>query len=258
MTNNLIFIGSILFYLGSVLALYKLFGKTGLFIFTIFSTILGNIQVCKCVDIFGFATTAGNVLYASTFLVTDILSEKYGKKEAAKAVQYGICITLLWIAGTQLTLLFTPNAVDRVDGSLKVIFGLVPRISAASLIGYASSQTFDVFLYHFIWEKTGGTEKKLWLRNNCSTLTSQAVDTVIFTFLAFWGTCPAPVFVSILLTTYFFKAVVALMDTPFAYLARKITPRDEADSDKKSPNAPAGNLGGNLNNLNNAVIQENG
>lgn len=256
--NNLIFAGSIFFYLGCVLGLYRLFGKTGLFIFTIFSTILGNIQVCKCVDIFGFATTAGNVLYASTFLVTDILSEKYGKKEAARAVQYGICITLLWIAGTQLTLLLVPNGIDRVDGSLRVIFGLVPRISIASLLGYACSQTVDVFLYHAIWRKTGGSEAKLWVRNNCSTLTSQAVDTVIFTFLAFWGTCPLPAFVSILLTTYFFKAVVALLDTPFAYLARKITPRDEADSDKKSPNAHAGNLGGNLNNLNNAVIQENG
>lgn len=226
--NNLIFIGSVLFYLGSVLLLYKLFGKNGLYVFAVFSTILANIQVCKCVDIFGFSTTAGNVLYAATFLVTDILSEKYGKKAAGRAVKYGFSVTLLWIIGTQLTLLFTPNANDYINDSLGVVFGLVPRIAIASLIGYVCSQTIDVFLYHFIWSKTGDNTSKLWVRNNLSTLTSQLVDTVIFTSLAFAGVYPTKVFMSILITTYLFKAVVAVLDTPFIYLARKIKPLEEA------------------------------
>ncbi|MGX8699488.1 MAG: queuosine precursor transporter, partial [bacterium] len=88
-------------------------------------------------------------------------------------------------------------------------------------------QNIDVFLYHFIWEKSGGGKRFLWLRNNGSTLLSQAVDTVIFTTLAFWGTYPTPVFFSILITTYLFKAVVALLDTPFIYLSRKIKPMEE-------------------------------
>ena len=67
----------------------------------------------------------------------------------------------------------------------------------------------------------------LWLRNNGSTLTSQAVETVIFTTLAFWGVYPTNVFFSILITTYVFKAVVALLDTPFMYLSRKIVPMNE-------------------------------
>ncbi len=227
MINNGIFILSILFYLGSVLLLYKLFGKNGLYVFTVFSTILANIQVCKCVDIFGFSTTAGNVLYAASFLVTDILSEKYGKKSAGKAVKYGLCVTALWVIGTQLTLAFVPNANDYISESLKVVFGLVPRVAVASFIGYACSQTIDVFLYHYIWEKTGQKKEKLWIRNNLSTLTSQAVDTIVFTTLAFLGTYPTKVFVSILLTTYLFKAVVAILDTPFAYIARKIKPLED-------------------------------
>ena len=88
MTNELIFILTVLIYLGSVLVLYKIFGKNGLYAFAVFGTLLGNIAVCKCVNIFGLSTTAGNVLYASTFLVTDILSEKYGRKDASKAVHY--------------------------------------------------------------------------------------------------------------------------------------------------------------------------
>jgi uncharacterized integral membrane protein (TIGR00697 family) len=225
--NELLFIGTILIYLGSVLGLYKLFGKNGLYAFAIFSTILGNIAVCKCVDLFGLSTTAGAVLYASTFLVTDILSEKYGRKEARKAVLYSFSIMLLWLLGTQLILLFTPNANDYINESLKVVFGLVPRITIASLLAFICSQNIDVNLYHFIWKKTGDDKSKLWLRNNGSTLTSQLVDTVIFTFLAFWGTYPTGVFFSILVTTYLFKAVVALVDTPFIYIARKINPRED-------------------------------
>ena len=227
MSNELLFIASVLIYLGSVLLLYKIFGKNGLFAFAIFGTLLGNIAVCKCADIFGLSTTAGNVLYAATFLVTDILSERYGKKDASRAVAYSFSVMLLWMLGTQLILLFTPNENDYVNESLKVVFGLVPRITAASLVGFVCSQNFDVFLYHFIWDKTGGGKAMLWLRNNGSTLTSQAVDTVIFTTLAFWGVYPTNVFFSILITTYLFKAIVALLDTPFMYLARTIKPIDE-------------------------------
>ncbi len=227
MPNELIFIITVLIYLGSVLGLYKLFGKNGLYAFAVFGTLLGNIAVCKNVDIFGVATTAGNVLYASTFLVTDILSEKYGRKDATKAVAYSFSIMILWMLGTQLILWFTPNANDYINESLKTVFGLVPRITVASLMGFVCSQNIDVFLYHFIWKRTGSGKSKLWLRNNGSTLTSQLIDTVIFTFTAFWGVYPNDVFVSILLTTYLFKAAVALMDTPFMYIARRITPISE-------------------------------
>ena len=227
MPNELIFIITVLIYLGGVLVMYKLFGKNGLYAFAIFGTLLGNIAVCKNVDIFGVATTAGNVLYASTFLVTDILSEKYGKKDATRAVMYSFSVMVLWMLGTQLILWLTPNANDYINESLKVVFGLVPRITVASLIGYVCSQNIDVFLYHFIWDRTGKSRAWLWLRNNGSTLTSQLVDTVIFVGIAFWGVYPADVFFSILITTYLFKAVVALLDTPFIYWARNISPLNE-------------------------------
>lgn len=224
MSNELIFIITVLIYLGSVLGLYKIYGKNGLYAFAIFGTLLGNIAVCKCVDIFGVSTTAGNVLYAATFLVTDILSEKYGKRDASRAVAYSFSIMVLWMLGTQLILMFTPNANDYISESLKVVFGLVPRITIASLVGFICSQNLDVFLYHFIWGRTGNSPAKLWLRNNGSTLISQAVDTAIFTTLAFWGVYPVNVFFSIMITTYMFKAIVALCDTPFMYIARRLVP----------------------------------
>ena len=227
MSNEVIFFLSVFFYLGSLLVFYKLFGKNGLYAFSVFGTLLGNIAVCKCIDLFGISATGGNVLYAATFLITDILSEKYGRKAATHAVAYSFAAMILWLIGTQLVLWMQPNESDHINESLKVVFGLAPRITLASLAGYLCSQNIDVFLYHLIWKRTGGSKKMLWLRNNGSTLTSQAIDTVIFTTLAFWGVYPKKVFISILLTTYLFKAIVALMDTPFMYLSRRIRPIPE-------------------------------
>lgn len=227
MNNDMLFFGAIAFYLCAVLVSYKLFGRTGLYAYTVISVILANIQVCKNVDIFGLATTAGNVLYAASFLVTDILSEKYGKPAAKKAVHLGIFTTVVFMIGVQGLLWFVPNETDIMSTAMDQLFGLVPRVALASIVGYACSQTVDVALYHMIWNKSGGNKKHLWLRNCGSTFLSQAVDTVVFTSIAFYGVYPNPVFFSILWTTYFFKVLVAIFDTPFAYLARKMTVREE-------------------------------
>lgn len=227
MYNSILFFISVLIYLVAVLIAYKLFGKTGLYVFTAISAILANIQVCKNVDFFGLQTTAGNVLYAASFLVTDILSEKHGKKAAQKAVWIGLFTTVVFLIGTQELIMLKPNSTDIMDPAMQQLFGLVPRVSIGSILGYACSQTIDVFLYHAIWKKTGDSSKKLWLRNCGSTLTSQAVDTVVFTTIAFYGIYPTKVFVSILLTTYLFKAIVALCDTPFVYWARKIKIKED-------------------------------
>lgn len=220
--NSLLFVGGAILFLTLLLIFYWFFGKMGLYVYIGFATILANIQVCKSVEVFTLASTAGEVLYASSFLCTDILSEKYGKKAANKGVFLGIAVNILWIIGTQITLAFVPAEHDLVDGALQVIFGMAPRITAASLVAYICSQSVDVFLYHFIWKKTGNSKKGLWLRNNGSTLCSQFIDTSIFVTIAFLGVYETPIFLEILGTTYLFKAIVALMDTPFIYIARKI------------------------------------
>ncbi len=225
--NELVFFGELLFFLGAVLLAYKLFGRTGLYIFSVFGMLLANIQVLLFINLFGFEATGGNALYASTFLITDLLSENYGKKHAKKAVVLGFFALLLWLGGTQITLLYIPNDADYISPAMKELFALAPRITLASLLAYASSQFMDVQLYHLIWRRTGGGKRMLWLRNNGSTLVSQLIDSAIFTTVAFLGMVEGSVFISILLTTYLFKVIVALGDTPFMYLARKIKPLGE-------------------------------
>lgn len=225
--NELIFFLSTFIFLALVILMYKLFGKYGLYAYVIFATILANIAAMKTIVLFGLITSSGSVLYASTFLCTDILSEKYGKKSAQLAVILGVIVSLIWLLGTQITLWFTPSENSEfISGYLSTVFGMVPRITLASLAGYVLSQSVDVFMYHFIWNKTGNSKKGLWLRNNGSTLTSQLIDTVVFVLIAYAGVLLANALIQMLLTTYMFKAIVALLDTPFAYLARAVNPLD--------------------------------
>ena len=204
--NEILFLISIAFYLSGVLFAYKIIGKTGLYIWTAISAILANIEALKMVDMFGLSVTLGNALYASNFVVTDILSENYDKESANKAVNIGLFVTFVWVLATQLILMFEPNSLDFINRSLIEIFGFMPRIAMASIFTYAVAQKIDVVLYHKVWEKTNkifkDTNKGLWLRNNISTLTSQLIDSIIFTIIAFAGTVSFEELVSLIFTTY--------------------------------------------------------
>ena len=236
MTNELLYFFNLVFYLGLVLVLYKLFGKNGLYVYSIFASLLSCVADARCTTVLGLPTYPGLIFYASVFLVTDILSEKYGKKSANKAVIYGLLSLVLWLFGTQSTLMFSPNERDVLGSKLNEVLGMTPRIFIASIVAYIFSQAFDVFMYHFIWSKTGNNKKMLWLRNNVSTFISNAIDTTIFTTLAFVGMYPVSVLFSILMTSYLFKSLMALLDTPFIYFARKIVPLNEQEKESESSN----------------------
>ena len=225
--NSILFFGTVVFYMAGMLGAYKLFGKAGLYVWTAFGVIVSNIEALVQCTMFGIPLTLGNALYASSFTVTDILSEKYGKQEANKAVNIGLFTTFVWVCATQLIISFSPNEMDFIMPALRDMFGMVPRLSLASIFTYAVTQRVDVVLYHWWWKKTGNTDKFLWLRNNGSTLISQFVDTVVFTVIAFAGVYDLKYVVYLCLTTYVVKVIVALLDTPCVYLARKIKPLSE-------------------------------
>ena len=225
--NELLLIASLLVVYGSVLLVFKLFGKTGLYCFTCIATITANIEVLILVDAFGMEQTLGNILFASTFLVTDILSEVAGKKEAQKAVNIGIFTSVIFIVISQSWLLYHPSVNDWAQEPIRTIFSNTPRLMVVSVVVYAICQRFDVWAYHKWWaftkDKFGGDSKKfLWLRNNGSTLVSQLLNTILYTFGAFWGMYELPVLVNIAMASYVIFIVTSLADTPFVYLARKI------------------------------------
>ena len=185
----------------SILLAYRFFGKIGLYIWIPIATILANIQVLKMVDLLSIGVTLGNITYASSFLVTDILSENYGKKSARKAVFIGFFSLTATVIIMKIALMFKPNEFDFIQESLKNIFSVLPRIALASLIAYGISQLHDVWAYK-LWKNLFPGIKFLWLRNNASTMISQLLDSVIFTFIAFWGLLSQNEFLQILVTTY--------------------------------------------------------
>ena len=194
-----------------------IFKKTGLYIWIAMAAIVANIQVMKTVEVLGFVTTLGNIIYGTSFLATDILNEKYGRKEAQKGVYMGIFILIATTIIMQICLLFVPHSTDMAQSAFQTIFGFLPRVALASVIAYVISQLHDVWLFDKLKKLM---PQHLWLRNNVSTLLSQLIDNVIFTFLAFSGVLPFDIVLEIFITTYLMKFVVAALDTPFIYLAR--------------------------------------
>ncbi len=218
--NEIYWILFLLVDLTVTVLIFKYLGKEGLFLLIGVNIILCNIQVLKLVELFGITITLGNILYGSIYFSTDLLSEFYGKKEAVKGVLFGFLALLLMTIYMKFSLLFIPAENDFINDSLKNIFSFMPRIALASLSAYILSQIHDVYVYSFYKHKTKG--RFLWLRNNLSTMVSQLIDSVVFVFIAFWGVFEINVFWSILITTYIMKFIVAVLDTPFIYLASKL------------------------------------
>lgn len=209
-----------------VLAMYRLFGKTGLFVWIGFSTVMANLQVVKTIEMFGLTATLGNAMYGTAFLVTDILNEKYGKEEAKKAVWLGFFTLLSMTLIMQMVLLFKPHETDFAQESLSTLFSVLPRIAAGSLAAYLVSQFTDVYIFTYL-KKKFPKDGQFWIRNNGSTMISQLLDTLVFTSIAFLGVFPLEEWIQIFITTYLLKFIVAVLDTPFGYIAKRFPVKDE-------------------------------
>ena len=174
-----------------------------------------------------FTQSVGLIAYPITFLVTDIVSEIYGRKKANFLVISGI-ISSIVVLGLIFIADFLPAANWSIPENKKVddeifhlVFGQFGIAMAASLFTYLVCQLIDIRIFHF-WKKlTKG--KYLWLRNNFSTITSQLVDTFLILFLLMslspeeglqnWSDLK-----KLFLNGFLFKILVALIDTIPLYL----------------------------------------
>lgn len=166
-----------------------------------------------------FEVSVGLLPYPITFLITDILSEIYGRKKANQVVVAGIfasLFSLLIVYVSQKVPATTWSHID--DATFNQVFGSTPIAVFASMLAYLLAQFVDIHIYHF-WKKVTQA-KHLWLRNNFSTFTSQFIDTftVVFLLCSFdiieWNK-----FSGLLLSGVIFKILLAIVDTPFLYIA---------------------------------------
>ena len=235
--QNALWLFVVLLDLGVTLLLFKVFGKTGLYAVIVLNIMLSNLIGPKITVVFGFNTSMGVIIYSGIYFATDLLGERYGKREANRAVFVGFAVSVMVVMFGLLSLLFVPTPDPQKQGfatdihnALSTLFNYTPRFVFGSLLAYLISQTHDVWMYHFLRVKTKG--KHLWIRNNVSTITSQAIDTVIYGVVVWWAIFDFRTAMELALVKYMFKIIIALLDTPFLYWARTwdVSDRDWSDA----------------------------
>lgn len=201
----------------SLVAIISTKGKKYLFAWIPVALILANLTVAKQVDFFGMQCPLGNVLFASTFLATDIISEKYGKAEAKKAINIGMVFLVFFILYMQFVLLYIPNELDIANDYMKGMYHIDTRMAIASVVMCYLANLADVTIYNKIKSITGS--KYMWVRNNLSTAFCNSAENFGFMFIAFIGLMPAhEIMVSAIIVSVL-EIVIALCDTPFLYLS---------------------------------------
>ena len=178
--------------------------------------VVADISATKLVAVGPLIFSGGTLLYSVTFLITDTVSEIWGRQWARRIVWYGFFTKLLAVSYLLLVTAKPYPEFWTLQQAFEQIFHLVPRITIAGLIAYLVAQHFDIWMFHFWKRVTKG--KHLWLRNIASTSSSQFVDTLVFTIIAFAGVVPFEGLVKLFIGQYLFKVLIALADTPLCYL----------------------------------------
>ncbi len=197
----------------------KFFKKEGVMAWMVLATVLANIFLQKSIMVGEINATLGNILFASNFLATDILTEKYGVKESKRALRLSFFALIFFIAATQLALLFIPSAEDVAQPAMQTLFTIGARIAVSSLICYYASNLLDIWLFNKIKTKTG--DKKLWLRNNVATIISNCIENFALYFLAFGGIMEPGVLLQMGASASVIEIILAICDTPFLYWSKK-------------------------------------
>ena len=178
--------------------------------------IVSNIIAGKLLQIGDWVLPAGILAYPLTFLISDTIAEVYGRKTTTRIIWVGFATSLLMVLIIYMARIFPAAPFWENQEAFDLILGSVPRIVLASMVAYLVSQYHDVIAFHFWKNFTNG--RYLWLRNNASTMMSQAVDTVLFVSIAFAGTLDFSVIINMILTQYVVKILIAIVDTPLVYV----------------------------------------
>ncbi len=220
MSNEVTFIIATIFCLSCALIAFRLGRQWATAYVVVASAVLACVGA-KVSTIFGLPITLGEAVYASIYLTSDMITERHGKKEGFRLIRIGFASLFVFTVLTQLALLLQPeDYAGDVSNAMDTVFNMSLRMTIGGALAYFVSQHFDVWLYHLIHEKT--KERFLWLRNNLSTLLSQALDSSIFYVIAFYGVFPN--LWQIAFAGYIVKVAIALCDTPFMYLSKKLKP----------------------------------
>lgn len=210
---------SIVLTFGLVVLIEKFFKKEGLYVWIALAVIVANIMVCKQIDLLGHTVSLGSVMFSSSFLATDILTIKYGKESAKKAVILGLVSIVAFNVMMQIAIAYKPSELDFVNDSFKSLFTFSGRVSIASILMYFVSNMADVYLFDKLRSKF---KDKLWISNNISTIVCNVTENILFGLLAFIGVFPVVTILQMTVVGSIIEVIIALCDTPFLYLSKKL------------------------------------
>ncbi len=164
-----------------------------------------------------FVVSVGILPYPLTFLITDLISEIYGRKKANQIVTTGIFASIFSMGIIIVADLVPAIPTSKIDNeTFTKVFALSPIAVLASMIAYLCAQYIDISIYHFWKRLTKG--RHLWLRNNFSTFLSQFIDSfTVIGLLCLFKVFPWTDFWGLVISAFLFKVLVAFVDTPFLY-----------------------------------------
>ncbi len=188
--------------------------------------ILSNVLAVKLFSIGDWVVLpAAVIIYVFTYPILDVITETYGKEAAHRTVITGFITQIFAVFFIWIAIQLPSAAFYEHQQSFELIFTAGFRVTIASLVAYVVSQNLDVIIFDKLKQRHG--EKKLWIRNNLSTMASQLVDTAIFITIAFLGTMPLGALIAMIFSQYIFKFLVAILDTPVVYALVAICRRAE-------------------------------
>lgn len=198
------------------------------------SLVIANVITAKTVQT-GIPLFGGTIMipcaviaYPVTFLMTDVISELWGPKEARTVVIVGFCCQVLSLAYILVAQILPPGDPE-MQGAYDMLLGQNAMFVLGSMTAYALSQSWDVFVFHkirsrFVKEGDGPSPKR-WIWNNASTMTSQIIDTVVFIAIGFgigfgwfFDAEMLPTVFAMMIGQYLIKLIIAAIDTPIFYV----------------------------------------
>lgn len=244
MPNEFVFLTVVIINLAVLLFAWRL-GKNWLMMLIVITYLINSLIIGKTFDLFGFSATLSAITYSSIFIGTDILTEHYGKRAGYRVVWMGFfaAIFLVWMEQVALYVTGTPGT-EEIHAAMETLFATSVSFFAVSLLTYIIAQRFDIWLYHFIHGLTKG--RYLWLRNNLSTILSQALSGIVFGAFAWMlEIFPRDQLVEVMVIAYLMNLAIALFDTPVIYLSYWVRGRSLPGSGDRPPQNGQENAGGN-------------
>ena len=161
---------------------------------------------------------AGVLFFPISYLFGDVLTEVYGYKRSRRVIWAGfgalIFASLMSYVVTSLppARTMSPEQVNAVNS----VFGQTWRIAIASLVAFWAGEFMNSFVLAKM--KIATTGKFLWMRTIGSTFAGEAIDSMIFYPLAFYGTWSNEQLFSVMVGNYFLKVFWEVVATPFTYV----------------------------------------